>query len=1272
MTCHSIPVCLSKPRDRELPHALEGYTPAAHYQREILVTNAVTALGDHDPSDDWGGEDIQVNLLAHDGLPAVEIAMFMCPSRNMAKKIKRCANRARAFAADKSLDGNQPGAAPSKTPMQKKGKTAKKVEPRSSTRRKDHHAAIHQVSVDVGETLAMLQKLMPGKRLSDKQMEELAAVLTKNHEAFAKDSKDYGRVTERFSCQHNIATDDAKPVHQKPYRHSRFEEEFLRALVEELRQAGLIRPSSSPWISPVVLVKKKDGGLRMCIDFRRLNAATKRDPYQLPRIDDLIDRMQGCAYFSSIDVLSAFWNVPMAEEDIEKTGFTTAFGNFEWMRMPFGLINASSTFQRLIDKITSGIEGATAYIDDVFVFNPTWESHLKSLDATLGRLVEAGLKCKLSKCSFGGDSIKCLGQLVSKSGVTIDDDKIQAIRDLPRPADATGVRSFVGAVNYFRQYIPGYAELCAPLTELTKKKVTWDWTPACEDAFQALKAKLCEKPVLAMPDFSPGHNVFRLHTDWSKVAIGAVLLQKDKKTGQEHAIAYASRILTSAERNYAPTEGECLAVVWAVKKFRHYLHGRPFEILTDHHALKWLQDSRFHNSKLERWALALQEHDYKIDYQKGEDNVVADCLSRAVQSAVLAHEAEEASIQSLMCNTGVDLDELSKTQHADAIRCALCNDPGGANNMVFCSGCDKPFHLRCHLPPLATVPIGDWYCLSCNSSAGQLEELCDPHTLLEYFPMDFYQNAALMECLRTGGVDPAIDPRHRRALKRYLKKVRQHPIYPGWIQVRTRSMRSKRNKNQPWRTSPPKEYRWGVIRMYHDMLGHAGIEHTHRVMSRQVYWPNMKKDVSAFCLACMVCQQRKAVMYEKDTMENTAIRGALKHIHVDLAGPFKLVLDKKSVTFEATVSSAQSPRRSSRRKDAATYADPEPEEEPASAAPSAAKSKKSASSLKSKPEPLPVQQHWVMVIIDYFTKAAELVAVPSKSAECIARALWDNWFCRYGVPSHVTSDNGTEFSGEFAAMLERLGVVHVTTAVRHPQANGVCERMVGTMKRKLYSYCDGHPTHWISYLPRLRYAYMQEVHGATHYSPFEMVYGFSPQHPLPVNIDQLDVSPASDRSYLDLVMQREFVDEDICNHVEDLRLKHLRVDSEVKESIRQAQDAEIARFQRKKQEFHNSLPTVRQGDYVFEIKESPRPMQAIADGPFRVIRRYNDQAVLRTGTTKWDPVPKEFTRKVDLLAPCLTKRQALAKAYGLPLESANREAPITCVAGASMLQLCFA
>lgn len=460
------------------------------------------------------------------------------------------------------------------------------------------------------------------------------------------------------------------------------------------------------------------------------------------------------------------------------------------------------------------------------------------------------------------------------------------------------------------------------------------------------------------------------------------------------------------------------------------------------------------------------------------------------------------------------------------------------------------------------------------------------------------------------------------------------------------------------------------MRLYHDMLGHAGVDHTHRVLTQQVYWPDIRKDVRAYCLACIVCQQRKAVMYQPDAIQKTEIHGALNHVHVDLAGPFKVegtvpaISDKvqQAVTFEQGEDTSTAGPEGHRRRTRT----------PGTKTPSRKKGKQAKTS-DGKPDASPAQQHWILIIVDYFTKAAELVAVPTKAADTIAHALYDNWFCRYGTPQFVTSDNGTEFQGDFAAMLERLGIIHVTTAVRHPQSNGACERLVGTIKRKLYKYCDGHALHWISYLPRLRYAYMQEIHTSTRISPFELLHGFIPNHPLPVSINAMTIRTLDvpDKSYLDHVMQRELVDAEICRHVDALREKYMQLDQEVKDNINDMQDKEIERFNQRKLAFHRRLPGISVGDYVFEIRESPKPMQAIADGPFLVVDRCRDRATLRTGVTKWEPIAKEFTRRVELLAPCLTRRQAVAKAHGDPYTSALREAPLTFLPVNSFLEVTF-
>ena len=431
----------------------------------------------------------------------------------------------------------------------------------------------------------------------------------------------------------------------------------------------------------------------------------------------------------------------------------------------------------------------------------------------------------------------------------------------------------------------------------------------------------------------------------------------------------------------------------------------------------------------------------------------------------------------------------------------------------------------------------------------------------------------------------------KESLRRFLRNVRKHPGHPGWLQVRTRSDRRK----GIWRTCPPLHYRWEIIRMYHDMLGHAGTNHTFQCLFNDIYWPAMRKDVRAFCAACIVCQQRKAVVYQPASQTKTEIHGPLKHIHVDLAGPFKaekgnpLVSEKvqKTVTFEALQAIAALSGRKTRGRPPAQESDTKRTTSKSpirKGKPAANKASTSGDLTPDSDERSP--KHWILIIVDYFTKAAEFVPIPDKSSEIVAHSVYDHWFCRYGTPKHVTSDNGTEFQGAFAGMLQRLGVNHIHTAVRHPQSNGACERLVGTIKRKLYSYCDGHSMHWMSYLPRLRYAYMQEVHSSTRIAPFELLYGFVPRHPLPVHIGHINMqSPyVNDASYMDLVMARELVDADLCKHVEDLRDKCMTFDAQVFDSINEMQDRQIERFYQRKEKANRALPVFDVGDDVFEIE----------------------------------------------------------------------------------------
>ncbi|KAG1168564.1 hypothetical protein G6F70_008831 [Rhizopus microsporus] len=420
---------------------------------------------------------------------------------------------------------------------------------------------------------------------------------------------------------------DAIPIKSRPFRLTWEEQDQMARELKEMVDLGLIRPSKGVWSSPCFFVRKKDGTLRLVIDYRRLNKITIKDNYPLPIIDTVLDTLAGACVFSTLDAASGYHQVPMDSTSIEKTGFITPHGTYEFQVMPFGLTSAPATYQRMMGNLLSVYLGqfVMVFIDDVIVFSKDNEEHKEHLKLVFERCRKAGLRLKFKKCSFGAPSVEYLGHTISKEGVSPHAHNMDKIMKFPIPRSADDVRSFLGTCGYYRRFIDGYANLASPLTELLKKKQIFSWGPKQEDAYQSLKKQLVSAPVLAYPDRD---QVQILTTDASSHGISAILSQSPDGTAEsERVISYNSRTLRPAEKNYATVHLEALAVVWAVTKYRHYLMGRHFKLRTDNSAVTYIMNPSKASQKLSRWAACLIEYDFEIIHLPGHLNP-ADSLSR--------------------------------------------------------------------------------------------------------------------------------------------------------------------------------------------------------------------------------------------------------------------------------------------------------------------------------------------------------------------------------------------------------------------------------------------------------------------------------------------------------------------------------------------------------------------------------------------------------------------------------------------------------------------
>lgn len=401
----------------------------------------------------------------------------------------------------------------------------------------------------------------------------------------------------------------------------------LKQEVEEMLAMGIIEPSRSEWCSPVVLVPKKDDPkMRFCVNFSKLNAVSAFDPYPMPRVDELIERLGHANFLTTLDLCKGYWQVPLTEASKDLTTFRVPGGLFRFRMMPFGLHGAPATFQRLVDEVLRGAEDyAAAYIDDIVIYSKTWEEHVQHLTDVFQRIQTAGLVINAKKCHIAKSEVQYLGYVIGGGGIRPQVGKVEAIAASSLPNTKKRLRSFLGLVGWYRRLIPNFATRSAVLSDMTRKSspVKLKWTQESEDAFQDLKNCLCEKPVLQCPDFTLP---FIVQTDASGVGLGAVLLQGEAE--DMLPVQYISRKLFPREVRYSTVEKEALAIKWALDTLKYYLIGKEFILETDHRALQWIHKMKDTNARITRWYLSLQPFRFQVQYRPGRGNVIADFLSR--------------------------------------------------------------------------------------------------------------------------------------------------------------------------------------------------------------------------------------------------------------------------------------------------------------------------------------------------------------------------------------------------------------------------------------------------------------------------------------------------------------------------------------------------------------------------------------------------------------------------------------------------------------------
>ena len=691
-----------------------------------------------------------------------------------------------------------------------------------------------------------------GDDLDEQDRTKVGETLRKYQNVFAKHKYDLGCT---HLAEHDINTGDHPPIKQNPRRLPLVQGDEARKQIEELLKSGLVKPINSPWASPIVLVKKKDSTLRLCVDYRKLNTVTQKDSFPLPRIDCLLDSLGEGTRFCSLDLAAGYWQTPMTEEAKLKSAFVTAEGLFSFETMPFGLCNAPATFQKLMETVLAGLQFkiCVIYLDDILVYGKGVDACLENLGLIFSRLQEAGLRLRPEKCFLLQQKVKYLGHIVSADGVAVDPSKYQVVEDWPVPNNLKEVQSFLGFLNYYRKFIKEFASVAKPLTMLTRKGIDFEWTPAAQVAFQILKKKLITAPIMAYPRNEGG---FILDADASDHASGMVLSQI--QDDRERVIAYGSKTMSPLERRYCVTRKELLAVIVGLSRFKVYLYGRPFIIRTDHGSLQFIKNFKNATGQLARWLEQLFVYDFTVITRAGRSHANADGLSRlpckgrkCICTEIL--ETKETACQTTNVNDEpVNDKQVRKSQEKAKVT---------FKNAACQTGTNSEQVRTIEMPVVWT------------------EDEFDDAKVSDV-------NYATLLAWKEQGEKPGSETTARvnASLKRLLGKWDQFVIRNDRLY---RKFETEDGKYFHEQLVVPLSLQEQVLLYCHTKLGHQGVDRTQSIVRKKFYWLGWQESVRKFCQTCNECQERNMPSKKpRARLREVTVSQPMERIAMDVAGPF--------------------------------------------------------------------------------------------------------------------------------------------------------------------------------------------------------------------------------------------------------------------------------------------------------------------------------------------------------------------------------------------------